>query len=83
MNENSVFVIPYILKLNSFLLICTFRKIMVDICFDEDRNLDDKDIIEYTASSPIRQYKLMKDFLKFARDIYPKVLFEYLDSGMT
>ena len=56
---------------------------MVDICFDEDRNLDDKNVIEYTASSPIRQYKLMKDFQKFARDVYPKVLFEYLDSGMT
>ena len=56
---------------------------MVDICFDDDRNLDDKDVIEYTASSPIRQYKLMKDFRKFAGEIYPKALFEYLDSGMT
>lgn len=78
-----LFVITCISKLNSFLLIFMFRKIMVDICFDEDRNLDDKNVIEYTASSPIRQYKLMKDFQKFARDVYPKVLFEYLDSGMT
>ena len=54
---------------------------MVDICSDEDRNLDDKDIIEYTASSPIRQYKLMKEMLTFAKDIYPEVLHAYLDSG--
>ena len=54
-----------------------------DICFDEDRNLDEIGVIEDTASNPILQYRLMKEMLKFAKDIYPRVLDEYLDSGIT
>ena len=60
-----------------------FRFVHEEICSDKDENLIDNDIIEYTASNPIRQYKLMKEMFVFAKDIYPEVLHAYLDSGIT
>ena len=60
-----------------------FRFVHEEICSDKDENLIDNDIIEYTTSNPIRQYKLMKEMFTFARDIYPEVLHAYLDSGIT
>ena len=59
-----------------------FRFVHEEICSDKDENLNDNDIIEYTASNPIRQYKLMKEMFVFAKDIYPEVLHAYLDSGI-
>ena len=59
-----------------------FRFVHEEICSLEEKSLDDKDVIEYTASNPVRQYKLMNEMFKFARDIYPEVLHAYLDSGI-
>jgi hypothetical protein len=56
------------------------RVIQNKICTDEEV-IDDDQIIEYTASNPIRQYKLIDQMLEFARHIYPEFLYLFLDTG--
>ena len=54
-----------------------------EICTsEEDRNLSDDEDIEYTASNPIRLYKLISKMHKFGRDVYPQFLHRQLDTGI-
>ena len=61
----------------------SFRFVQAEICSNNERYVHDEDAITYTSSNPIRLYKLMKEMHRFAKEIYPDVLYEYLDSGVT
>ena len=61
----------------------SFRVIQKELCTNkEDKDLSEDEIIEYTSSNPIRQYKLISQMHKFARHVYPKFLNIFLDTGI-